>query len=54
MTCAKNAGYFPIGTLPPQDKSDDLRQRLINSGAKKVINSVNEIKTLMEQKYETV
>ncbi len=54
MICAKNAGYYPVGTLPPQDKSEDLIQRLKNNGAKQVISSVGEIKTLLEQKYETV
>ena len=54
MICAKNAGYYPIGVLPPQDKSEDLRQRLKNNGAKKVIDSINEINIITEQIHETV
>ena len=54
MICAENAGYYPIGVLPPQDKSEDLRQRLKNNGAKEVIDSINEINIISEQIHETV
>ncbi len=43
MKAASEAGYYPVGVLPPQDKSDDLKQKLKQFGAKKVINSVNEL-----------
>ena len=43
MKAASGAGYYPVGVLPPQDKSDDLKQKLKQFGAKKVINSVNEL-----------
>jgi hypothetical protein len=36
------------------DKSVELTQRLKDNGAKEVINSVNEIKKMLEQKNETV
>lgn len=52
MISAKNAGYFPVGTLPPMDKSEHLTKRLIENGAKKVIESVNDIKLVLEQKDE--
>ena len=54
VLAAKAAGYFPVGCLPPMDKSVELTQRLKDNGAKQVINSVNEIKKMLEQKNETV
>lgn len=54
MICATGAGYVAIGTLPPQDKSDNLKERLVANGAKKVIKSVNDIKSILEQKNEAV
>lgn len=50
MICAKNAGYNAVGSLPPQDKSDDLKQRLLDNGALQVIDSVFDIEKLLEQK----
>lgn len=54
MICAKNAGYYPVGVLPPQDKSIDLTNRLLKNGAKQVINSISEISKITEQVNETV
>ncbi len=54
VLAAKSAGYYPVGCLPPMDKSIELTQRLKDNGAKDVINSVNEIKKMLEQKNETM
>ncbi len=45
---AKSSGYVPIGVLPPQDKSDKLKQDYITEGAKYVLNSINDIKNILE------
>ena len=47
MIAAKNSSVVGIGVLPPQDKSDKLRELLIEKGAKKVIASVNDIKEVL-------
>jgi histidinol-phosphate aminotransferase len=43
MRAAKNAGLIGVGSLPPQDKSNELKEILLNAGAKSVIFEVNEI-----------
>jgi len=43
MRAAKNAGIVGIGSLPPQNKTRELKERLISAGALKVMNEVNEI-----------
>lgn len=48
MLCAKSANVVGIGVLPPQDRSDKLRNMLTNCGAKIVIDNVNEILKIME------
>lgn len=49
ITAAKNAGYKAIGVLPPQDKSDWLKDNLKSNGADYILNSVNDIKTILEK-----
>ncbi|MBE7705281.1 MAG: histidinol-phosphate transaminase [Cyanobacteria bacterium SIG29] len=53
ITCAKNANYVEIGVLPPQDKSEELTQSLKSKGAKFVLQSINELESILEQKNET-
>lgn len=53
VTCAKNANYIEIGVLPPQDKSEELTQSLKSKGAKFVLQSINELESILEQKNET-
>ena len=48
MISAKNAGAIPIGVLPPQDKSDNLKSKLIENGAKFVLGTTGELKNLLE------
>jgi len=43
MRAAKNAGLIGVGSLPPQDKTNELKEILFNAGAKTVIFEVNEI-----------
>lgn len=54
ILAAKSAGYKAVGVLPPQDKSLELIQNLKNKGAEYVINSVNDTKTILENKNEAV
>ena len=54
ILAAKAAGYTPVGVLPPQDKSEELNQTLQNAGAKFVIDSINNLKSILEQKNEAV
>lgn len=54
ILAAKAANYNAIGVLPPQDKSQELINGLKSKGAQATLNSVNDIKTILEQKYETM
>lgn len=54
MISAKNAGFIPVGVLPPMDKSDELSSALVSNGARFVVKSVNEIENILELKNETV
>ncbi len=54
IKAAKAAGYKAIGVLPPQDKSDKLAKLLKLTGADFVINSVNNIKEVLEKNNEAV
>ncbi len=49
ITAAKNAGYKAIGILPPQDKSEHLANSLKSEGADYILNSVDDIKTILER-----
>ncbi len=48
MKAAASAGITPIGVLPPQDKSLQLKNLLIKNGAKCVINDINKIMEAMQ------
>ena len=54
ILAAKSAGYKAIGVLPPQDKSQELIELLMNKGADDTINSVTDIKSLLEKKNEAM
>ena len=54
MKCAKGAGYYPIGVLPPQDKSEELKNKLKQYGANDVIDSVNDVKNILEKIYAKI
>ena len=54
ILAAKSANYEAIGVLPPQDKSERLIESLKSKGAQATLNSVNDIKTILEQKNETM
>ena len=47
MICAKSADVKGIGILPPQDKSKVLKKELEEFGAKKILNSINEIRKVL-------
>ena len=47
MICAKSADVKGIGILPPQDKSKVLKKELKEFGAKKNLNSINEIRKVL-------
>ncbi len=44
MQAAKAAKIIPIGVLPPQDKSKNMRRLLAKSGAQSIINNINQIR----------
>lgn len=54
IKAAKEAEYIPIGVLPPQDKSKDLSENLKDTGAKYIINSINEMNLILEKKNEAM
>ncbi len=54
ILAAKSAGYKAIGVLPPQDKSQELIEFLKKKGADNIINSITDIKTILEKKDEAV
>ncbi len=54
IKAAKKAGYIPIGVLPPQDKSEELCNMLKSEGAEFILQSINDVKTITEQKNEAV
>ncbi|MCK7521147.1 MAG: aminotransferase class I/II-fold pyridoxal phosphate-dependent enzyme [Ignavibacteriales bacterium] len=47
MICSFNAGVKGIGVLPPQDKSENLKNILLNNGAALVLNNAREIAALL-------
>ena len=47
MQAAKAAKMIPIGVLPPQDNSRNMKELLAKNGAKAIINSINEINEVM-------
>lgn len=47
--CASSfAGAYGVGVLPPNNKSPELKDLLLKSGAKSVINNINELNTVLE------
>ncbi len=54
IIAAKSANYIPVGTLPPQDKSQKLIDDLKKEGAEFIINSVKDINLILEHRNETV
>ncbi len=52
IIAAKSAEYNAVGVLPPQDKSQELINSLKSKGAQATLNTVNDIKTVLEQKDE--
>ena len=54
ILAAKSANYDAVGVLPPQDKSKELIEALKSKGAQDTLISVNDIKTILEQKNETM
>lgn len=51
VKCAKNADVVSVGVLPPQDKSEELIEALKNNGANVVLNSINDVKVILENDY---
>lgn len=54
VLAAKSANYIAVGVLPPQDKSQKLIESLQSKGATATLNSINDIKTILEQKNEAM
>ena len=52
IKAAASAGYIPVGVLPPQDKSEELIQIMKDKGARFVLQSINDIETILENTYE--
>lgn len=46
--CASDFGAYGVGVLPPSDKSDELKNILLERGHKVVLNSINELKSVSE------
>lgn len=52
MTCARNANVTGIGVLPPQDKSEELRNILMGQNPITVLNKALELENLLGEIYE--
>ncbi len=52
IICAKNSNTSPIAVLPPQDKSQELTENLVQKGAIIVLDNINEISKALEINYE--
>ena len=48
MQAAKAAKMTPIGVLPPQDKSRNMKELLARNGAQSVIDNINKINEVLE------
>ena len=48
-SCARNAGVKGIGVLPPRDKSDKLKQRLLEEGDITVLNTTTDLKDFLQE-----
>ena len=51
MICGRNAQIPVIGVLPPQDKTEILKETLKNNGAMLVLDNIKEIKKCLEINY---
>ena len=52
-TCARNAKVKGIGVLPPRDKSDKLKQRLLEEGDITVLNSTTDLREFLSEYRKT-
>lgn len=43
MQAAKAAKIIPIGVLPPQDKSKNMKELLVKNGAQSIVDNINQI-----------
>jgi len=48
MQAAKAAKMIPIGVLPPQDKSRNMKELLAKNGAQSIIDNINQIDRVLE------
>ena len=48
MRAAKAAKMIPIGVLPPQDKSKNIKELLARNGAQSIIDNINQIDVVLE------
>lgn len=51
-SCARNANVKGIGVLPPRDKSDKLKQRLLEEGDITVLNITTDLSEFLENYYK--
>ncbi len=51
ILCAVSAGVPAVGVLPPQDKSEALKQKMTEKGACAIINNINELEKVLECDY---
>ncbi|MGN1125388.1 MAG: HAD family hydrolase [Candidatus Gastranaerophilaceae bacterium] len=49
MMAAKAGGVIGVGCLPPQDKTDALKERLYSEGAYTVLNSTRDLKDFLQK-----
>ena len=48
IQAAKAADIIPIGVLPPQDKSKNMKELLARNGAQSIIDNINQIEEVLE------
>ena len=48
MQAAKAAKIIPVGVLPPQDKSRNMKELLAKNGARSIIDNINKIDVVLE------
>lgn len=47
--CANDFGAYGVGILPPSDKCEELKNILLEKGDKAVLNSINDLKSILEK-----
>jgi len=52
MISAAKAGITAIGVLPPQDKSNELKEKMINSGAANILENAEQILSIVKAPVE--